>query len=85
MLFPYKVDFFEYDVIYPGTTVKREDGEFDFVLIDATLRWSLIPNITPSAWERLETDYGLYAEGDGVLLYKRGYQGAALEVDAANR
>jgi hypothetical protein len=25
---------------------------------------------------RIETDYGLFAEGNGIYLYKRGYGGA---------
>ena len=25
--------------------------------------------------ERLEREYGIYAQGDGVYLYKRGYVG----------
>jgi hypothetical protein len=28
----------------------------------------------------LEREYGIYAQGDGVYLYKRGYSGEALVI-----
>ena len=51
MLFPFSVDFFEYDILFPSTLVERKDGDFEYILMDTTLKWSLVPNITPSAWE----------------------------------
>jgi len=30
---------------------------------------------------KIESEYGLYAEGDGIYLYKKGYQGESILLD----
>ena len=55
----------------------EHSGDYDYVVVDSTTlnsvrRWS-----TAISLKRLETEYGIYAQGDGVYLYKRGYTGEA--------
>ena len=79
-LFTFRVDFFEYDILFPRTIVERENGDFEYILMDRTSEASLTRQFTPSASATLHSDYGLYAKGDGVFLFKRGFQGEPIEI-----
>jgi len=65
-------DFFEF-----------HDGDYDYVLADSTLPQSILKWGSEESLERLEREYGVYAEGDGVYLYKRGYEGEPLKLGVA--
>jgi uncharacterized membrane protein len=51
------------------------NGQYDFILADTTSKWSILEGNTKESMERLESEYGIYAQGDGVYLYQRGYEG----------
>ena len=56
---------------------------FDYILMDETthasiagyppIRKYMIEAISEESIQRLENEYGLYAQGDGVRLYRKGY------------
>ncbi len=47
-------------------------GNYDYILVDSTSEQS-IPR--RGSEESLEREYGIYAQGDGIYLYKKGYDG----------
>jgi uncharacterized membrane protein len=83
-LFRYRMDFFEYDFLYGGELISRVDGfEYEYILVDTRSNQSLFLYMTSSAWERLYSDYGVYARGDGVFLYRLGWTGVPIEMTAS--
>jgi uncharacterized membrane protein len=50
-------------------------GEVDYVLIDETTRWSILDRADEESLDRLEEEYGIFAQGDGIYLYEKGYEG----------
>lgn len=79
-LFTFRVDFFRYDIFFPQTIVERTNGDFDYVLMDTKSPASLSRQLTPTASATLYSEYGLYAKGDGVYLFRRGFEGNAIEL-----
>jgi uncharacterized membrane protein len=51
------------------------DGNYDYILADDTSEQSILKWGSQESLERLENEYGIYAQGDGVYLYKRDYNG----------
>lgn len=51
------------------------NGNYDYILADSTSVWSILRWGSKKSLERLEREYGIYAQGDGVYLYKKGYEG----------
>lgn len=76
----FPIDFFQYDLLYGRIIVERKDGNFDYILMDTVADSSPTRRMPASSWARLRSDYGVYARGDGVFLYKRGYQGEPIEI-----
>jgi len=76
--------------ITPWSDEVRERG-FDYILMDET-RYAPIMGYSPDreymmkaideeSKGKIESEYGLYAEGDGIYLYKKGYQGEPILLD----
>jgi len=61
------------------------NGNYDYILADSTSEQCFLDWGTKESLERLEREYGIYAEGDGVYLYKRGYEGEPLMLTGANK
>ena len=55
-------------------------GDYDYILADSTSEQCMLHWGSQASLERLEEEYGVYAEGDGVYLYKRGYEGEPLAI-----
>ncbi|MFC1925250.1 DUF2079 domain-containing protein [Chloroflexota bacterium] len=89
-------DFFEgYRRIYPGEITPWSDEVkergFDYILMDETEhtpimgyepdRAYMMNVIDEESKLRIENEYGVYAEGDGIYLYKKGYEGEPVFLD----
>jgi len=89
-------NFFEgYRRIEPGVITPWSDEVmkrgFDYILMDETRhapimgyppdREYMMKAIDEESKGRIESEYGLYAEGDGIYLYKKGYQGEPVLLD----
>jgi len=70
-------------IVRPPDFFEFYDGNYDYVLADSTLAQSILKWGSQASLERLEREYGVYAEGDGVYLYKRGYEGEPLKLGVA--
>ena len=55
-------------------------GNYDYILVDLTSEQSILRWGSKQSLERLESEYGIYAQGDGIYLYKRDYHGEALAI-----
>ncbi len=55
-------------------------GRYDFILMDTTSEQCTLDFATQESLNTLESEYGIYASGDGVCLYKRGYDGETLDL-----
>ena len=42
------------------------------------IREYMMETVDEESKQRIESDHGLYAEGDGVYLYKKGYKGSPI-------
>ena len=58
-------------------------GDYDYILADSTSEQCMLHWGSQASLDRLEREYGVYAEGDGVYLYKRGYEGEPLKLGVA--
>ena len=81
-ILPVRIDFFQY-YIFPASVEGRlyrwsHGGSYDYILADSTSQHSIFKWSTDESLERLEREYGIYAQGDGVYLYKYGYEGEPL-------
>lgn len=77
----FRMDFFEYDLLYGRELISRvNEFEYEYVLLDTRSNHSLFLFVTTSAWQRLRSDYGIYARGDGVFLYRLGWTGPPIEI-----
>lgn len=71
---------------YAGTPQPRADmfefydGKYDFILMDTTSEQCTLNFATKKSIERLEKEYGVYADSDGVFLYKLGFEGVPIEI-----
>lgn len=52
--------------------------DFDYILVDTTTRWSVLDIADEESLQRMEEEYGVFAQGDGVYLYLKGYEGDAI-------
>ena len=76
--------------IIPWSDEVRERG-FDYILMDETrhtpimgytpIREYMMEAIDEESKRKIESEYGLYAEGDGIYLYKKDYQGQPILLD----
>jgi len=76
--------------ITPWSDEVRERG-FDYILMAETRhapimgyspdREYMMKAIDEESKGKIESEYGLYAEGDGIYLYKKGYQGEPVLLD----
>jgi uncharacterized membrane protein len=81
VLSPMRIDFFEYwwHPISGGRLCAwSHDGEYDYILVDTRIGGSVFDRGSDASLRRLWRDYGLYARGDGVYLFKVGYEGDPL-------
>ena len=63
-------------MIEPGLDLFQfYDGNYDYILADSTSEQSILRWSSGQSLERLESDYEIYAQGDGVYLFKKGYSG----------
>jgi len=72
-----RIDFFEYNWA-PASVEGRpcpwsHEGDYDYILVDSRSGWSVFDQGSDASLQRLWSDYGLYARGDGVYLFKLGY------------
>ncbi len=79
---PVRIDFFQY-YIFPASVEGRlyrwsHGGNYDYILADFASNHSMFRWCTDESLERLEREYGIFAQGDWVYLYKRGYEGEPL-------
>ena len=51
--------------------------------MDTTSEQCTLDFATPASLERLDREYGVYAQGDGVILYRRGYHGESIDLTLA--
>jgi len=85
VLNPVRIDFFQYCWI-PVNEGRlcpwSHDGRYDYVLSDSKSETerSVLDRSSGASLQRLRSDYGLYARGDGVYLFKLGYEGDPLEL-----
>jgi uncharacterized membrane protein len=49
--------------------------DFDYILADTTTEWSVLDEADEESLQRIEEEYGVFAHGDGVYLYLKGYEG----------
>jgi len=61
------------------------NGNYEYILADSTSEQCFLDWGTKESLDRLEREYGIYAEGDGVYLYKKGYEGEPLVLTGANK
>jgi len=83
VLNPVRIDFFQYcwiPVNEGRLCTWSHDGRYDYVLSDSKseTELSLFERGNDASLQRLRSDYGLYARGDGVYLFKLGYEGDPL-------
>lgn len=58
----------------------KYSGSYDYILVDSTTRFSAFKQADEESLNRLMREYGIYAQGDGIYLYKRGYEGEPLVI-----
>jgi len=63
-LFRVKQNFFEF-----------YGGNYDYILAVSTSQQSIFKWGNNESLDRLEREYGVYAQGDGIYLFKKGYDG----------
>ncbi len=84
-LSPGQIDFFRFYRYSVGQLYARgEQSVFDYVLIDDTSGQSTLKFANSASRLRLRAEYGVYAEGDGVYLFLRGYEGDAVSLAPAS-
>jgi len=76
--------------ITPWSDEVKERG-FDYILMDKTRHAPIMgyrpgneymmKAIDEESKRKIESEYGLYAEGNGIYLYKKGYQGEPILLD----
>lgn len=67
----------------PGTDMfEFYGGQYEYILMDTTSEQCTLNFATEDSLKRLEREYGVYAEGDGVVLYERGYSGESIDLTA---
>jgi uncharacterized membrane protein len=59
------------------------DGRYEYILMDTTSEQCTLDFATPASLERLDREYSVYAQGDGVILYRRGYHGESIDLTLA--
>jgi uncharacterized membrane protein len=70
------LDFFDpFATQYSKGNNEFYDGNYDYILADETSEQSILRWGSQESLERLESEYGIYAQGDGVYLYQKGYNG----------
>ncbi len=53
-------------------------GNYDYILVDSASEQSILERGNAESLERLKREYGIYAQGDGIYLFKKGYDGEPL-------
>jgi len=80
-LSPIRIDFFRYYRYSMNQFYERSDGvEFEYILVDDSNEQSTLRMADAGSLERLDKEYGVYAAGDGVFLYRKGYEGDATDL-----
>ncbi len=74
-----KLEFFEY-YLFPVSIEGEEhqwkhNGNYDYILADSTTLQSIFEWADQTSLDRIESEYGIYAQGDGIILYRLGYTG----------
>ncbi len=80
-----KLEFFEYylfPVSIEAQTIPRANIEaFDYILADSTTSQSIFEWADQVSLDRIESEYGIYAQGDGIILYQFGYTGEPIVIE----